>query len=106
MTRAPAATLLLVALGSPAPAVAAEPPAPKPLATAVAPVSPPSGVPFMNPAGSFAFDTGPYLLGGTEGLTRARGFFTMGFPGEAVPYDSFPAAGRGHRLGKFGHRHR
>ena len=40
--------------------------------------------------GLYPYDTGDWLLGGTEGLTRQSGSFTMVYPGAAPA----PAAGR------------
>jgi hypothetical protein len=45
------------------------------------PPIPPARWMFSGPPGVFLYDSGNYLLGGFEGLSRSTGAFTMGYPG-------------------------
>ncbi len=40
----------------------------------------PDGVMYGGQARCSAYDSGPYLLGGMDGMTRRAGYFTMGYP--------------------------
>jgi len=51
-----------------------------------------SGGVLVGSNGYFPYDTGAYLLGGTDGLARSMGFYTM-VP--AVTMDSAPGTGTG-----------
>src|SRR5262245_6620558 len=94
MTRYATAALLIAALGVPASAQVQAPggvvppgtsvplPSPNPLIVAVPVAKPPtgfykSGQVLVGSNGLFPFETGAYLLGGTDGLTRYGGFFYM-----------------------------
>ena len=65
-----------------------------------------SGGVVVGTRGLYPFDTGDWLLGGTEGLSRYAGSFTMVGPGNPVygepPTLAGPSAGRGHLLGRHG----
>jgi hypothetical protein len=95
MTRYVVATALLVSL---APAAGAQPvpinpppgtvSAPGPIVIPITSAKPPSGFyksggVLVGADGYYPFDTGPYLLGGYEGLTRYSGSFVMVPPGGA-----------------------
>lgn len=51
-----------------------------PPADAPLPPIPPARPMFRGPEGVFLFDSGNYLLGGVQGLSRSTGAFTMGTP--------------------------
>lgn len=88
-----------------APLVSAQPlpsgpppgPAPGPIIIPVTSAKPPygyykSGGVLVGADGYLPFDTGPYLLGGFDGLTRYSGSFVMVPPGPlSVPYAFSPA---------------
>jgi len=73
-------------------------PAPGPIIIPVPTVKPPygyykSGGVLVGADGYLPFDTGPYLLGGFEGLTRYYGSFVMVPPVPlTTPYESQPVA--------------
>jgi hypothetical protein len=73
------AVVLVVASATAAPAqfpvIPTPPPAPE-----VRPPFPPARWMFAGPPGVLLYDSGEYLLGGTQGLARATGGFTMGAP--------------------------
>lgn len=69
-------------------------------------VSPGRTMPFSRASGVFLFDTGDYLLGDVQGLTRSRGFFEMGSPGGAGAAPAPFNTNSGHCFRQFGHRRR
>jgi hypothetical protein len=83
MLRALALVLVLAPVADAAAAEQPNSPAQNPQPAQPMSVSPGSGIPFSGVSGALPFDTGDYLLGDVQGLTRARGFFTMEFPNAA-----------------------
>ena len=113
MTRFLLAAVLVAALGSAAGAQQPVPaPQPFPPVAVQLPLTPPPlgpAIPFHKSGGLvvgvyglYPYDTGYWLLGDTQGVTRQSGAFTMVYP------DVVPAAptGRSHFAGKRGLFHR
>src|SRR5690242_15288251 len=73
------AVLLAAASAPAAPAQLPVIPPPPPVAQ-VRPPFPPAYWMFAGPPGVLLYDSGEYLLGGTQGQARATGAFTMGSP--------------------------
>lgn len=86
-------------------------PVPAPIVIPVTTVKPPagyykSGGVLVGADGYYPFDTGPYLLGGFDGLTRYSGTFYMVSPGAAPPIEPTPlyAEPSGPTRGRLFHR--
>ena len=88
-------------------------PIPAPIVIPVTSAKPPSGFyksggVLVGADGYYPFDTGAYLLGGFDGLTRYSGTFYMVSPGAATapPIEPVPlhAAPPGHTRGRLFHR--
>ena len=92
---------LVVAVASVSAAAAQPPVIPAPPLTPVEPPRPPfppARWNFHPTPGIFYYDSGEYLLGGVQGLSRSTGMFTMQGPGGATfssfgPYNGAGAAG-------------